>query len=271
MPPVISLVFPTYNAGPAIENTWSAACDFLRVRPDPWEVIFVCDSCTDGTPERLDELVAETGDSRFRVIRYSPNRGKGYAVRVGLLAARGEWRVFTDVDLAYHFGDIARVADELQMGAAVAVASREHPESQIQLAPQHLGYAYRRRHQSQVFGTLARLLLPLSFPDTQAGLKGMTATVAEQVLPNLRCDGFGFDCELLTACARYAIPVTELPVCVRYDDAATSTGGLKTVVRMVRELWRIRRRWPATGFPAPASVFITARTRPRVAAMSRVA
>lgn len=247
--PVTSLVFPSYNPGPAAERTLQAVRDFLRARPDPWEALFVCDGCTDGTPERLRTLIGD--DPRFRVIDYSPNRGKGYAVRAGLLAARGRVRVFTDVDLAYRFDDIARVADELRSGAAVAVASREHPESQIQLPPRFLGYAYRRRLQSKVFGAVARVLLPLTQQDTQAGLKGMTAAVAERLLPALRCDGFGFDCELLTACARHGVPVTEVPVCVRYEDAASTTG-LRTTLRMLRELWQIRKAWPKTGYPTAA-------------------
>lgn len=244
-----SLVFPTYNPGAAVERTWFAVRDFLRARPDPWEVLFVCDGCTDGTPARLERLAAETGDPRFRVVNYAPNRGKGYAVRYGLLAARGAWRVFADVDLAYRFDDIARVADELRNGAAVAIASREHADSLIQLPPHCLGYAYRRRLQSAVFGKLARLLLPLAQRDTQAGLKGMTAAVAGRVLPALGCDGFGFDCELLTACARYGIPVAEVPVCVRYESASSTTGGSRATLRMLRELWRIRQTWPRDGFP----------------------
>ncbi len=244
-----SLVFPTYNPGPAVDATVSAARDFLRARPDPWEVLFVCDGCTDGTPDRLAKLIA--GDPRMRAISYSPNRGKGYAVRTGLLAARGGVRVFADVDLAYRFDDIARLTDEVADGAAVAVGSRDHPDSLVQVPVRHLGYIAARRAQSRRFGAIARRILPLTLHDTQAGLKGMTAAVAEAVLPNLTCDGFGFDCELLTACARYGIPVTEVPVTVRYDDAATSTGGLKTAVRMLRELWWVRRRWPAVGFPAP--------------------
>lgn len=245
-----SLVFPTYNPGPGVDATVAAARDFLRDRPDPWEVLFVCDGCTDGTPDRLDQQLA--GDSRFRVIRYSPNRGKGYAVRTGLLAARGHVRVFADVDLAYRFDDIARLADEVAGGATVAVGSRDHPDSLVQVAVRNLAYITGRRRQSLVFGAIARRLLPLTIHDTQAGLKGMTAAVAEAVMPNLTCDGFGFDCELLTACARYQIPVTEVPVTVRYDDAATSTGGLRTAGRMLRELWRVRRRWPARDFPPPA-------------------
>ena len=244
-----SLILPAFNPGAVAERTWDAVRDFLRARPDPWEVIFVLDGCTDGTPQRLEQLARETNDSRFRIVSYSPNRGKGYAVRMGLLAARGEWRVFTDVDLAYRFDDIARVADELRNGADVAIASREHPESTIQLPPHFLGYAYKRRLQSKIFGKLARILLPLTQHDTQAGLKGMTANVAEKVLPQLLCNGFGFDCELLTACARYNIVVAEVPVCVRYEDAASTTG-MATTYRMLRELWQIRRAWPTTGHPA---------------------
>ncbi len=253
---MISLVFPAYNPGTVVERTWESVRDFIGVRPDPWEVIFVCDGCTDGTPERLESLRREAGDPRLRVISYTQNRGKGHAVRVGMLAATGSVRVFTDVDLAYSFDDIARLADELQRGAKLAVGSRDHPDSLVQVPVRHLAYIANRRRKSRIFGGIARRMLPLTLNDTQAGLKGMTAEVAERVLPNLACHGFGFDCELLTACARYEIPITEMPVCVRYDDAASSTGGVGTVLWMLRELWRIRRRWPKSGFPAPADAAV---------------
>jgi hypothetical protein len=68
----------------------------------------------------------------------------------------------------------------------------------------------------------------------------MTAAVAERVLPGLTCDGFGFDCEFLAACRRLGVPVAEVPVCVRYEDAASTTG-LRAVLGMLRELWRARR------------------------------
>jgi len=239
---VTSLVSPTYNPGPSVERTWQAVRDFFRARPDPWEALFVCDGCTDGTPERLESLAAGANDPRIRVLAYSPNRGKGHAVRTGLLAARGAWRVFTDVDLAYGFGDVARVVDELKAGAAMAIASRDHPESEVTVPVRMLGYAYRRRVQSRVFGAAARLLLPIPHRDTQAGLKGLTAAAAEHVLPRLACDGFGFDCELLIACHRLGVPVAEVPVRVRYDDAASTTGA-GTTLRMLRDLWRIRRAW----------------------------
>ena len=249
---MISLVLPAYNPGPGVEQTWLAVAGFLAERArlgDAWEAVFVLDGCTDGTPERLRKLA---DDSRMRVVSYAPNRGKGYAVRQGLLAARGSLRVFTDIDLAYSFDEVLRVADALRSGAQVAIASREHPQSQILMPASVLGYAYRRHVQSRVFGAVARTLLPLRQRDTQAGLKGMTAAVAEAVVPELRCDGFGFDCELLTACARSGIAVMETPVCVRYDDTTSTTGG-KATVRMLRELWQIRKAWRNRRVTLPAT------------------
>lgn len=239
-----SLVLPAYNPGPAIEQTWLSIREFLDFRAkhaDPWEALIVLDGCTDGTQERLARL-AENQPSRIRVVGYTKNRGKGYAVRTGLSAALGAVRIFTDVDLAYPFQDILRVAAAIRSGAEVAIGSRTHPESRLELPARILGYAYRRSLQGKLFGSIARLLLPISLHDTQAGLKGMTAAVAEGLLPHLRCDGFGFDCELLTACACMGIRPVEVPVCVQYDDR-TSTTSPRSGLQMLRELWRIRRDW----------------------------
>ena len=145
---MISLVFPAYNPGPAVERTWESVRDFIAVRPDPWEILFVCDGCTDGTPERLEALREQAGDPRLRVVSYGRNRGKGHAVRVGLLAATGTVRVFTDVDMAYSFDDIARLADELQRGAQLAVGSRDHPDSLVQVPVRHLAYVASRRRRA---------------------------------------------------------------------------------------------------------------------------
>jgi len=242
LPIVTSLVLPAYNPGPVAERTWHEVAAFLAGRPEPWEVLFVLDGCTDDTAGRLAHLARTAPNPRFRVVDYRPNRGKGHAVRVGLQEARGRVRLFTDIDLAYTFEDITRVANAVRDGAAVAIASREHPESQLTLPVGVLGYAYRRHIQSRVFGAVARTLLPLRQRDTQAGLKAMTDVVASHVMPELRCNGFGFDCELLTACAHSGIPVTEVPVHVRYENSASTTGA-KATLRMLRELWTIRQAW----------------------------
>jgi hypothetical protein len=247
--PVFSLVFPTYNPGPLLGRTWQAVEQFLRQTSENWEILFVCDGCTDGTPARLAQL-AQTQPGRVRVLSHTPNRGKGYAVRQGLAAAHGNWRLFTDVDLAYSFEDLLRAAATLKAGADVVIASRAHPDSQMLLPTRLQGYVYRRHLQSLAFSLLVRLLLPLTQRDTQAGLKGMSAAAARRVLPHLTCNGFGFDCELLTACVRLGLDITEVPVCVRYEDRASTTNA-GTMGRMIRELWRIRRAWRQAPAPVP--------------------
>jgi dolichyl-phosphate beta-glucosyltransferase len=248
---LISLIFPTYNPGPRLERTWQEVDRFLREAVGNWEILFVCDGCSDGTVGRLEELVADAGaGSRVRVVSYSPNRGKGHAVRRGLEAAAGDWLVFTDVDLAYGWDDVVRLADTLRGGAEVAIASRTHPDSRVIAPPNLLGYLYRRHLQSLAFTLLARWLLPLRQRDTQAGLKGLSARAARLLLPRLRCDGFGFDCELLTACAYSGLPVVEVPVSVRYEDTHSTTS-VDAMGRMVRDLLRIRRDWRRQPGPVP--------------------
>lgn len=236
---MFSLVLPAYNPGPTIVSTWHALADFLDGQPDPWEVVIVLDGCTDDTTSQLNRLPP---DDRIRVVSYPINRGKGYAVRTGLLAARGEYRIFTDIDLAYGFDDILRIADMLRQGAVAAIASRTHPDSELVVPPHLLGYAHRRQLQSAIFGWLARRVLPIRQVDSQAGLKGFTAEIIHHLLPRTTCDGFGFDCELLLALDRSAIPVIEVPVRVRCRDRASTTG-VRSALAMLRELYQIRRKW----------------------------
>ncbi|MFL5241177.1 MAG: glycosyltransferase, partial [Gemmataceae bacterium] len=128
--PRFSLIFPTYNAGSRLERVRKEVSQFIATRDTDWEVIFVCDGCTDGSQELLETL-APKGHGRIRVLSYSTNRGKGYAVRQGLSAARGRSCLFTDVDLAYPFEDVIRLAEALENGADVAIASRTHRDSRL--------------------------------------------------------------------------------------------------------------------------------------------
>ena len=165
--------------------------------------------------------------------------------------------------MAYSFDEVLRVADTLRTGTDVAIASRVHADSRV-VVPAHLqGYAYRRHVQSQLFSWIVRCLLPLPQSDTQAGLKGLTARAADLVLPYMRCDGFGFDCELLTACVRLGLTVTEVPVNVSYEEDMVSTTSLGGVVRMVRELLKVRQDWRR---PLPRAVNVPSEPHGREAA-----
>jgi len=239
--PLTTLILPAYNPGPDVERTWHEVRHFLLTTPDQWEVLFVCDGCMDGTPERLKHLTQDLRD-RVRVLLHAPNRGKGFAVRRGLEEAAGAWRIFTDVDLPYGLEGVLRVAEKLKAGNDVVVASRLHPDSRLSLPYALQDYVYRRRLQSSLFSMLVRCVLPLGRRDTQAGLKGLSASAIQKILPYLRCDGFAFDCELLLTCDRHGLPIAEVPIHYHYHDRRTTTG-LSTIGRMVRELWSIRRSW----------------------------
>lgn len=249
--PLVSLVFPAYNPGPLLERTCRAVHDLLDQTAGEWEVLFVCDGCTDGTPARLKDF-ARSCAGPVQVLSYAPNRGKGYAVRRGLEAARGRWRLFTDVDLAYSFDDVRRVAQALRTGTDVVIASRVHPDSRQVVAPGLEGYLFRRHLQSRVFSRVVQLMLPLNLGDTQAGLKGLSARAVRLLMPHLRCDGFGFDCELLTACVRLGLSITEVPVYVHLESTASTTS-LRSMGRILRELWAIRRAWRSDSLPPLAA------------------
>lgn len=245
---VFSLILPNYNPGPDLLKTWREISWFVASQPVPWEVLFVCDGSSDGTIEQLAQWCNADQAAWCRVISYTPNRGKGYAVRVGLHQARGSIRVFTDIDLAYSFEDLLQVVDEVKHGAPVAIASREHPGSYALLPMSMVHHVSRRKVQSHVFRTITQRILPIRHDDTQAGLKAFTAEAAQQLVPYLSCTGFGFDCELLLACQRLRLNVREVPVTVRYQTAASTTSW-KSSFQMLKQIWQIRQRWK-NGLPA---------------------
>jgi dolichyl-phosphate beta-glucosyltransferase len=246
-----SLIFPMYNPGPDIERTWHEVKDFVRTAPGNWEVLLVCDGCTDGTNERLKSLVQKE-DRWVRVLNLPKNRGKGNAVRVGLAEAHGQWRIFTDVDLSYGLDGVLRVARQLWSGTPVVVGSRLLPESSYVIPAWLQDYAYRRRIQSIVFSTMVRVLLSLRFTDTQGGLKGFSAAATEQILPYLQCEGFSFDCELLLVCVHLGFEVREVPVQFVFKDDTSTTNFRKTLT-MVKDLLRIRKRFRVLPPAAPNS------------------
>jgi glycosyltransferase involved in cell wall biosynthesis len=214
---------------------------FLDKHVNDWEVIFVCDGCRDDSVENLRSWARESPHN-VRVLVSPTNRGKGHAVRRGLLRARGEFRIFTDVDLAYPLDMIEAVAEQIASGDEVVIASRAHQESEVIHARGLEKYLRRRKLKSRAFSLVARTVLHLRYLDAQAGLKGFSARAVRAVMPYLRCQGFGFDCEVLVACKYLGIPVREMPVRVVYSNSESTTR-LTNVAGMLRELLAIRARW----------------------------
>ena len=234
-----TLVLPTYNAMAFIDQTVTRLRRFVREHTD-WCVLFVCDGCSDGTAERIAELIADEGPA-MSLEAYTKNRGKGYALRLGLTKASTPFRVFTDVDLAYDPEEALKIAAVLDAGADVAVVNRASPESCFLISPRDFPNIYRRHIMSRSFNWWLRQVLPIKILDTQAGLKGVTAAAWQIVGPKMTHDGFFFDVELLARAQVEGLVLRETPIVFRYADP-TTVRMVKHGGQMFLDTLRLRRK-----------------------------
>jgi dolichol-phosphate mannosyltransferase len=224
---LLSVVVPVFNGGPdVVENVGvirRAAAGALP--PAAVELIVVSDGSLDGTAERL---LAARSDVDMRVIHYERNLGKGYAVKLGSLAARGDWIALVDADLDL---DPAAVPGFLEVarreGLDFAIGSKRHPDSVV-------SYPAVRRIASWCYQQLNRVLFRLDVRDTQVGLKVFRREVAEQVMPLLLVKQFAFDLELLAVARSLGfVRVRELPVRLEYRFTGSGVGS----AAVARALW----------------------------------
>jgi dolichyl-phosphate beta-glucosyltransferase len=187
----------------------------------------VDDGSTDATV-RVAEAVA-AADRRVRVLSYGPNRGKGFAVRTGMLAAQGELVVFTDADGSYRPSDLDRIVAALDQ-APVAIGTRAGGPS----GP------LARRAASRVFNLAIRGALGLPFGDTQSGLKGFRRAAAQQIFRRARVDGFAFDVEVLWLARQFCLEVAEVQV-QAMERQGSKVQMVADALEMLGEVWTVRR------------------------------
>ena len=237
--PYLSLVVPVFNADARLSSTLAAIDEFRRTAPLPLEVVFVDDCSTDG--ETLPTLRRYAKSRRDVVVLHNPvNRGKGYSVSRGMLAATGDYRVFTDVDLAYPLSEALKILTALEKGDDVAIACRVLPESRYLMSPTFFHYLYTRHLMSRGFNLMVRLVLLPGILDTQAGLKGFTAQAARRVFTQTTIPGFGFDIEVLYLARRLGLRMTQVAVDFRYDEEPTTVRLVRDSMRMLRDIGRVR-------------------------------
>lgn len=229
-------MIPVFNEERKIDSDLEAALAYFQGQPYGFELIVVDDGSSDSTARKLAEWEKRCAP-RLRVMQYQPNRGKGYAVRAGMLAARGEHRMFVDAGLCVPFSDTARGLALLEQGCDVAIGSRKLAASRIVRAQP----AYRRWG-SRLFGAVVRRAMGLQgISDTQCGFKLFTAAAAEKLFRRARIDGFMFDAETLIRARRLGMKICEFPVEWRADPDSRYRP-LAGTVRNLVELARIRFR-----------------------------
>lgn len=201
------------------------------------EVIVVDSASTDGTAAILDQHQAR--ERRLRMVRLPVNRGKGAAVRAGLLAASSELALVTDVDLSTPLEDIALLLLELQRGVDIAMGSRALAESAVLVRQ-----PFHRELMGRTFNLLFRALTGLPWHDTQCGFKLLRRETTLRLFELQRVEGFAYDAELCVNADRLGLRVAEVPVTWR-NDPDSRVKLVRSSLRMAYDLvwiaWRARR------------------------------
>jgi len=213
----LSVIIPTYNAKDRAHQTVKTLQTRLASTGLRVEILLVDDGSRPS--ERPDQAQLP---SEAHVVQLDHNRGKGYAVRAGLLASNGARRIFTDVDLPYGADAIIACYEALGRGSDFVYGDRTLPESTA-ISRQRK----RRRLSSAVFRIAVASIAGLRQSDTQCGIKGLRGGVAEAILPLLRTDGFAFDVEIFRCAADNGLVVKPLAVVLANGDDST--------VRLVRD------------------------------------
>ena len=230
----LSVIIPTYNEEPNIRRTADAVLSWLRPRPMAWELLLVDDGSTDATVS-LERRLAE-GEPRIRVMPLSPNRGKGHAVREGMLAATGAARLFLDADHSTPIDEAGRFLDALKEGADVAIATRRVAASRI------VGKPPGHRHLlGEAYVKLATWLLGTHVSDFNCGFKAFRAEAAERLFRLQRRDDWSFDAEVLVLAERLGLRIDEIPVRWSHVQATSKVRPLRDGLRSFRALLAIRR------------------------------
>ena len=232
----LSIVIPAYNEERRLPATLDVVFNWLDASPyGDAEVLVVDDGSTDATAAVVESRAAT--EPRLRLVQNPGNRGKGFAIRHGMLQAKGDWILFSDADLSAPIDELPKLlAAAQEQGAAIAIGSRALDRSLIGV------------HQSQwremsgiLFNRIMRVITGLPFSDTQCGFKLFRRDAARRVFPLQRLDGFSFDVEDLFVAHTLGIPTIEVPV--RWNNVEGTKVGLMQGVASFLDLLRIRWNW----------------------------
>lgn len=229
-----SIIIPVYNEERRIPKTIGQIFDFFKPYQESLEVIFVNDGSKDQTGLLLEEYQKQY---QFRVISYQLNRGKGYAVKQGALAANGDWIIFFDIDLATPLTEFDHLLTFLKDNDQVVIGSRRLAQSNIKKYESGL-----RTFLGQGFTKLSNILVP-GIKDFTCGFKCFSRLAVAEIFPRARIDRWGFDTELLYIAHLRKLSIRQMPVTWIHDDDSR-VKVFKAVISSFRELIQmLTNRW----------------------------
>jgi len=232
-----SLVVPAFNEADRIGRTLPEMLDYLRTASPDSELIVVNDGSTDATSQIVRKVFAAENKIETRLIENSPNRGKGAAVRAGLLAATRPIGLFSDADLSTPIEETPKLIDPIAaLEVDITFGSRA-------LNRRLIGHRqpWRREQGGRVFNLLVRLATGLPFWDTQCGFKAFRLDVCRPILEQARTEGFSFDVELLYLAQGAHLRLREIPVRWNHNEGS-KVHFVRDSGRMLNEVMALRTR-----------------------------
>lgn len=229
MKPFLSVIIPAHNEENRLPNTLEQVFDFLDKQPFTSEVIVVENGSSDKTLEVARQFTER--HASLRVIQ--SDRGKGAAVRKGMLEARGEYRFMCDADLSMPVNEIARFIPPAIEKTDIAIASREAQGAVRYNEPLH------RHLGGRAINFIIQLFILPGLNDTQCGFKCFTAQVAEDIFSLQILTGWSFDIELLYLARRHGYSIHEVPIdWIHHPE--TKVSAVRDAIRMIQDIFLIR-------------------------------
>lgn len=230
----ISLIIPMYNESAIIADAVKTFSSYMEKRFADWELIFVDDGSADGCGDVVAS--ASEQDSRIRLCRYTPNRGKGHAVRTGVLAAEGDIILFTDCDNAYGEEAVGNLADTIERsGADIVVGSRNLSKDGYE------GYTFLRKLASKTYIKVISLAAGFKLSDSQCGIKGFRAAIAKKIFSNCEVDRFAFDLEVIMIATKLNATIAEMPVKI-INHRESTVHVFRDSIKMLRDVHTMKKR-----------------------------
>ena len=232
----ISLIIPMYNEMSIVDQAAASFSGYMMGHFDDWELIFVDDGSTDGCGEAF---AASWIEENVKLISYKPTRGKGYAVRQGMLAATGDIIVFTDCDNAYGTKVIEEIYNRfLTSDADIIVGSRNLDKSGYE------GYTFIRRLASKTYIKLINIIAGFgkyNLSDSQCGFKGFRAEAAKKIFSNCEVDRFAFDLEAIMIGGKCGYKFAQMPVKI-VNHRESKVNVVKDAFRMISDVRKMKKR-----------------------------
>jgi dolichyl-phosphate beta-glucosyltransferase len=231
-PPTLSIVIPAWNEAERLPATLQALVAWLGAQPWQWEIRVVDDGSTDGTAS----VVAEAAAAEPRIVlQREPHRGKGGAVKAGMLATTGAFRFICDADLSMPLHELPRFLPPLLTDFDIAIGSREGAGAR------RVGEPWRRHVVGRVFNLAIQWLVVPGIEDTQCGFKMFTASSAEAVFRHVTLDGWAFDVEALSLARARGLRIVEVPI-EWHHKPESRVSVLRDAWPMLRDILVIRAR-----------------------------